>query len=59
MPVDNLKRLLKNEDYSSKWEDEITDYKLKDLDEAALLDFYNSAKNCVRLEIDKFDKEKF
>ena len=58
MPVDDLKRLIKNDDYSSKWEDEITNYKLKDLDEAALLDFYNSAKNCGRLEIDKFDKEK-
>ena len=59
MSTEELKRLIKNEDYSSKWEEEITDKTLDDIDDAALIDFYNSAKRCGRLEMDEFNKEKF
>ncbi len=58
MSTEELKRLIKNEDYSSKWEEEITDKTLDDVDDAALIDFYNSAKRCGRLEMDEFNKEK-
>ena len=58
MSTEELKRLIKNEDYSSKWEEEITDKTLDDIDDAALIDFYNSAKRCGRLEMDEFNKEK-
>ena len=39
-------------------EEEITDKTLDDIDDAALIDFYNSAKRCGRLEMDEFNKEK-
>ena len=58
MSQDELKRLIKNEDYSSKWEEELTNYTSDDLDEEALKDFYQSAKDCGRLSIKKYDKEK-
>ena len=58
MSTEELKRLIKNEDYSSKWEEEITDKTLDDVDDAALIDFYKSAKRCGRLEMDEFNKEK-
>lgn len=58
MSQDELKRLIKNDDYSSRWETELTDYKTSDLDDAALLDFFHSATDCGRLELKKYDKEK-
>ena len=58
MSSDELKRLIKNDDYSSKWEEELTDYKSKDLDDDALKDFYQSAKDSGRLDMKKYDKEK-
>ena len=58
MSQDELKRLIKNEDYSSKWEEELTSYSSKDLDDATLRDFYQSAKDCGRLSLKKYDKEK-
>lgn len=45
-------------DYSSKWEEDLTNYTIDDLDVDALFDFYNSAKNCGRLEMKEYDKEK-
>lgn len=58
MTNEELKRLIKNEDYSSHWEDELTSFGPKDVDETALLDFFKSAKDCGRLEMDTFDKER-
>ncbi len=55
---DELKRLIKNDSYSSKWEEELSDRTVDDLDEEALMDFYKSATNCGRLEMPKFDKER-
>ena len=58
MSPDELKRLIKNDDYSSKWEEELTDYTADDLDDDALKDFYQSAKDCGRLSMKEYDKEK-
>ena len=58
MSPDELKRLIKNEDYASKWEEELTDYTAEDLDEGALKDFYRSAKDCGRLSMKEYDKDK-
>ena len=58
MSQDELKRLIKHDEYSSKWEEEITDYSADDLDDAALEDFYHSAKDCGRLSLEAYDKEK-
>ena len=58
MSPDELKRLIKNDDYSSKWEEEMTDYTAEDLDDEALIDFYQSARDCGRLSMKTYDKEK-
>lgn len=58
MSNDELKRLVKNEDYSCKWETEMTNYSIEDIDDETLFDFYNSARSCGRLEMNEFDKEK-
>ncbi|MCR4610912.1 MAG: putative DNA binding domain-containing protein [Lachnospiraceae bacterium] len=58
MSPDELKRLIKNEDYSSKWEEELTNYKSDDLDDDALKDFYQSSKDGGRLSMKEYDKEK-
>lgn len=58
MSPDELKRLIKNDDYSSKWEEEMTDYTAEDLDDEALKDFYQSARECGRLSMKTYDKEK-
>lgn len=58
MSPDELKRLIKNDDYSSKWEEELTDYTSDDLDDEALKDFYQSAKDCGRLSMNEYNKEK-
>ena len=58
MAPDELKRLIKKADYSSTWEEELTDYDFSDLDDEALFDFYNSATSCGRLSMKVFDKQK-
>lgn len=58
MSTDELKRLIKRNDYASHWEEEISDKTIDDIDENALLDFYNSAIYYKRLEMKSFDKEK-
>ena len=57
MSPDELKRLIKNVDYSSKWEEELTEYTANDLDDVALKDFYQSATDCGRLSMGKYDKD--
>src|SRR5574344_2268043 len=43
MTNEELKRLIKNDDYSSHWEEELTSFNSGDVDEIALLDFFKSA----------------
>lgn len=58
MGQEDLRKLIKNDDYSSKWEEELTDYSYDDLDDNALLDFYRSATAANRLEMKDYDKVK-
>lgn len=58
MSPDELKRLIKNIDYSSKWEEELTGYTAEDLDDEALNDFFLSASSCGRLTMGEYNKEK-
>ena len=58
MSTDELKSLIKHNDYSSKWEEEITSKTINDIDEESLKDFYYSATSSGRLEMKEFDKEK-
>ena len=58
MSTEELKRLIKNDDYSSKWEEELTNKTINDVDDEALYDFYKSAKECGRLEMKEYNKEK-
>lgn len=58
MSTEELKKLIKREDYASHWEEEISDQNINDIDDDALLDFYNSGIYYGRLEMPQFDKEK-
>ena len=58
MSNDDLKRLIKHEDYSSKWEEELTNFTNDDLDDEAIIDFFNSSKSCGRLAMTNFDKHR-
>jgi len=58
MSQDELKRLIKNVDYSSKWEEELTTFTIDDIDEDALQDFFASAKAGGRLNMKTYDKER-
>ena len=58
MSTDELRKLIKRDDYASKWEEEISDKKIDDIDKKALEDFYNSAIHYGRLEMEKYDENK-
>lgn len=58
MSTDELRRLIKRADYASKWEEELSDKTIDDIDDNALMDFYNSAVHYGRLEMNKLDKNK-
>ncbi len=53
-----LKEMMLSSEYSERWEQFETEYTIKDVDEAALKDFYNRATACGRLPDDGFDVEK-
>ncbi len=58
MTTDELRHFIKHCDYSSKWEEEMTNEDADDIDENALRDFYESAVSCGRLEIGAYEKNK-
>lgn len=58
MSTDELRRLIKRDDYASHWEEEVSDKTIIDIEDKALMDFYNSAVHYGRLDMDNFDKEK-
>ena len=58
MTNEDLKRLVKEDDYSSKREEESTNYTIEDIDDATLYDFYKSSTACGRLEAKYYNKEK-
>lgn len=53
-----LKEMMLSSEYSERWEQFETEYTIKDVDEAALKDFYNRATACGRLPDEGFDAEK-
>ncbi len=53
-----LKEMMLSSEYSERWEQFETEYTIKDVDEAALKDFYNRATACGRLPDEEFDAEK-
>lgn len=58
MTTDELRKMIKNDDYSSKWEEEETFYTIEDIDYDSIYDYYNSAKSCNRLNLAEFDISK-
>jgi len=58
LSIDELKNLIKNTDYSSKWEKKLTDKTSEDIDEVTLKDFYNNATKCGRLTMPIYDKNR-
>lgn len=58
MSTDELKKLIKHDDYCSHGEEKPTSATLSDIDGNALRDFYNSAIQCGRLELKEYDKDK-
>lgn len=53
-----LKEMMLSSEYSERWEQFETEYTIRDVDEAALKDFYNRATACGRLPDEGFDAEK-
>lgn len=58
MTTDELRRLIKNEDYSSHWEAEGTIKTIDDIDDDTLKVFYYDSINCGRLSLSEYDKER-
>lgn len=58
MSTDELVKLIKRADYASRWEEEVSSDKIDDIDENALLDFYNSAVHYGRLDAEQYDKSR-
>lgn len=58
MSTADLKRLIKEDDYSSKWEEQLTNLSTDEVDDETLYDFYKSSTDCGRLELREYDKDK-
>ena len=58
MSNEDLRRLIRNDDYSSLWEEGETSFTSDEIDEDAFKDYYESAVSCGRLEMKSYDKEK-
>ncbi len=58
MSTDELRSFIQHFDYSSRWEEEMTQEDSTSIDDEALRDFYESAINCGRLEMKEYDKNK-
>lgn len=57
MTRNELRKLIKQEDYSFPWEKEIYDMTLDDFDDQALYNYYQEAVGCGRLTLPSYDKE--
>ena len=57
MTRDELRRLIKNEDYSYPWEKENNKCTIDDIDDNSLHKYYEEAVNCGRLEMPYYNKE--
>ena len=57
MTRNELRKLIKEEDYSYPWEKEVYDMTLDDFDDQALYNYYQEAVGCGRLVLPNYDKE--
>ncbi len=57
MTRDELRRLIKDEDYSYPWENEPNSMREEDVDETALKEYYKEAIDCGRLTMATYDKD--
>lgn len=57
MTRDELKKLIKSEDYSYPWESFEKRININDIDDDTLFKYYNEAINCGRLEMPTYNKE--
>lgn len=57
MTRDELRRLIKNEDYSIPWEKEKAKITMDDIDDDALRKYYSEAVTCGRLNMPVYDKK--
>lgn len=53
-----LASMFRKQHYQDEWENELTNYSIDEIDDETLKNFYESAINCGRLEMGKYDKEK-
>lgn len=56
MTRDELRRLIKNEDYSYPWEKEVNNSLLEDIDDQTLSRYYDEAIKCGRLTMNEYNK---
>lgn len=57
MTRDELRRLIKDEDYSIPWEKEKSEITIDDIDDDALRKYYSEAVTCGRLNMPVYDKK--
>ena len=57
MTRDELRKLIKDEDYSHPWEDDPSDYGVADLDDDAMRRYFHEAVSCGRLVMEEYDKD--
>lgn len=57
MTQQELFKMIRKKIFTDNWEQELTNYTIDDIDEKSLKDFYASAINCGRLNMDEYNKE--
>ena len=58
MTPDELKHMMLNTDYSSIWENNVTNFTIDDIDKKALLNFYKKAVSCGRFApLEEYDEK--
>lgn len=57
LSIEELKKMIKSTDYSSKWEMQTTEKTIDDIDDETLWNFYNNATRCGRLNMSTYDKK--
>lgn len=58
MNREELVNYIRNRDYSETWETQSTKYDINEVNDDALVNFYNRAKEAGRLEFQEYNKEK-
>ena len=58
MTREELVNYIRNRDYSETWETQLSKYDIDEINNDALMNFYNKAKEAGRLEFQEYNKEK-